>query len=1147
MPIPTIPSLFGFLPLFLLSAPSPARAAPLPQDWETLRLDNASAEGGEVRVTTLDDGSFRIDEDGETARLRLELATALGGIRALRLEALPDDSLPHGGPGRAPNGNFVLAELRVSSVVGRNVRRLELAFPSASYAQVGWPAHAAIDGRDDTGWAIDGAQGLASEAVFPLAEPLGRGARTLLLELDFGYDAQHSIGRLRVSASATEAARAASPSGGAGELPLAIGGAIDKAVGWVLSQQELDGSWANEHALYPAGGTALCVYALLKSGVPADHPSIRRALAFLDATPPRRTYSAGCAMLAYSALGPDLGRDRAVPVLRDLLDWQDGDWGYPGAHQDPRANHRDLSNTQYGALGLWAAEGLGLEVPPYAWKRLAEAVLRYQGKADGAAGFGYTPGGKPTGSMTAAGVGVLALCATRVEQDLAKEIEPAIERGLAWLDEYFDPTKNPDGPDDWREYFLYGMERVAAFTGRDLFNDQEWYREGSRALIKTQRGEGPWDRRATPQPVTAFALLFLTRASAPSTGPGAGRKQPTYGVDDPYVPVNLRAAGDTPLQLWISSFGDELLRDWTFEGEDGPRVALVEYVTSGGVLVPDGGAGGAEWRTSTKPPPEGWTAPDFDDRRWSRDRSGFGPRDSRDLVVATPWDSEELWLRHAFEVDAEALVEPRLDVLFTSPATAAPGPRGELVKLFDEELDFAALLTGGGGDTRIATQRGGAPSGDAYLRVDGRQRFNARIPGWGFSLREKPEAGEFRFLRLTWRKRAGGGVMVQVAIDGAWGRALRYHAGDGDESLGPARQVEKRPPAHWDELTVDLWQDLGGDGFVTGIALTPLEGEADFDALYLGRTRSALSRAGRLSDAPLEWGVAEATSRKSAEAGALALWINGEPALELDVETRGFETLLDGKDLVRALRPGRNVIAAHVRNGAEARAFDLALRDARCLARVAGDPERPAGHQRFAARVSFAWPGPHVVRARVHVVDEAGGDTRVFESSPLKVTIEGALPPEMLAYASDAGRSVLADGVEAVSASSALENWPPQHLLDGKQQRGWLCAPGDPTPSFHVELDRPARADTLLLSPLRPDRSREGASPARVAVVVNGKGAPLVAEVSAHPLQKTRVDLGDDLKVRTIEVRVLERRGGGRSLPSVGFAEVELVSGANKR
>src|SRR5262249_2773334 len=43
----------------------------------------------------------------------VESVAPLDGITALRLEALPDPSLPHRGPGRDPaNGNFMLHEIR---------------------------------------------------------------------------------------------------------------------------------------------------------------------------------------------------------------------------------------------------------------------------------------------------------------------------------------------------------------------------------------------------------------------------------------------------------------------------------------------------------------------------------------------------------------------------------------------------------------------------------------------------------------------------------------------------------------------------------------------------------------------------------------------------------------------------------------------------------------------------------------------------------------------------------------------------------------------------------------------------------------------------------------------------------------------------
>ncbi len=44
------------------------------------------------------------------------MRTDLGGITAFRLEALPDDSLPAHGPGRADNGNAVLTHFRAALV-----------------------------------------------------------------------------------------------------------------------------------------------------------------------------------------------------------------------------------------------------------------------------------------------------------------------------------------------------------------------------------------------------------------------------------------------------------------------------------------------------------------------------------------------------------------------------------------------------------------------------------------------------------------------------------------------------------------------------------------------------------------------------------------------------------------------------------------------------------------------------------------------------------------------------------------------------------------------------------------------------------------------------------------------------------------------
>ncbi len=78
-----------------------------------------------------------------------------------------------------------------------------------------------------------------------------------------------------------------------------VNAAIDRGVDWLLRIQRLDGTWsAHEHGNYQSGPTALALLTLLKCGVPEAHPAVRRALAYLEAHPPHKTYSLGCYLMA---------------------------------------------------------------------------------------------------------------------------------------------------------------------------------------------------------------------------------------------------------------------------------------------------------------------------------------------------------------------------------------------------------------------------------------------------------------------------------------------------------------------------------------------------------------------------------------------------------------------------------------------------------------------------------------------------------------------------------------------------------------------------------------------------------------------------------------------------------------------------------
>jgi len=159
---------------------------------------------GSAKLTKLADGSLLAGgENPAQDSYVIKAAAPLGEITAIRLETLPHESLPHQGPGRAVNGNFTLTEFTMTAA-GQPVRiaRAHAGFAQASYG--GWPAAAAIDGKPQTGWGIDPAEGMRHVAVFELAQRLACAPGTSLeFRLDHA-DRQHSIGRLRLSATSAQ-------------------------------------------------------------------------------------------------------------------------------------------------------------------------------------------------------------------------------------------------------------------------------------------------------------------------------------------------------------------------------------------------------------------------------------------------------------------------------------------------------------------------------------------------------------------------------------------------------------------------------------------------------------------------------------------------------------------------------------------------------------------------------------------------------------------------------------------------------------------------------------------------------------------------------------------------------------------------------
>ena len=176
-----------------------------PIAWTTLDVAAATSSGGATLARQADGSLAATGTSPETDTYTIVAATKLSGITALRIEALADPSLPGGGPGRAGNGNFVLGNVRLTAAPQADLAAgnlVALRGGEADFAQDGLAAAAAIDGDPKSGWAVSPQLGKSHLVIFETAEDVGAaGGSVLSLVLDQPYGQQHTLGRLRISAT----------------------------------------------------------------------------------------------------------------------------------------------------------------------------------------------------------------------------------------------------------------------------------------------------------------------------------------------------------------------------------------------------------------------------------------------------------------------------------------------------------------------------------------------------------------------------------------------------------------------------------------------------------------------------------------------------------------------------------------------------------------------------------------------------------------------------------------------------------------------------------------------------------------------------------------------------------------------------------
>lgn len=167
--------------------------------WTVLTPGEMKSAGGATLKRQPDGSILAGGKTPERDVYTIATTPGLGRIRAIRLEALPDRSLPAGGPGRHSNGNFQLNEFQVIS----GAVPARLAEPFATFHAADQGLKHIVDGTiDEEHWTAYGQTGRRQAAYFG-ADFTHAAGDPLRFAMDFtkGAYVTVSLGRFRLSVS----------------------------------------------------------------------------------------------------------------------------------------------------------------------------------------------------------------------------------------------------------------------------------------------------------------------------------------------------------------------------------------------------------------------------------------------------------------------------------------------------------------------------------------------------------------------------------------------------------------------------------------------------------------------------------------------------------------------------------------------------------------------------------------------------------------------------------------------------------------------------------------------------------------------------------------------------------------------------------
>jgi hypothetical protein len=403
-----------------------------------------------------------------------------------------------------------------------------------------------------------------------------------------------------------------------------IGAAIQKGVEYLISQ--FSGSRLRDADSYDAemfgGMDTLCVNALLHAGQAVDDARLKPQSEFMKGLLDRiktfpmdgnkATYSRSLRISALTMYNRPEDRDAIESDYSWLLkNVNGGAYTYDAApDKQPRSpNLWDNSNSQYGALGMWAASDAGLRPLGTYWEQVTQ---HWENSQTHSGGWGYSPGAQQASlAMTAAGVSILFAARDQTAADAGisdarpTPLSRSIMLGLEWLDE---ADHSIGLPGDHPGYTLYGLERAGLASGYKFFGDHDWYLDLAKQSLVAQQADGSWPGGDGERAETAFRLLFLSRGRPPillsklrydgdwDFRPRAVANLTKYASHELERPLNWQVVGlDRSALEWSDSPVLYIAGEHAPQFSDADLAKLRDFVDMGGMLFTQSDRGSEEF------------------------------------------------------------------------------------------------------------------------------------------------------------------------------------------------------------------------------------------------------------------------------------------------------------------------------------------------------------------------------------------------------------------------------------------------------------------------------------------------------------------------------------------------------------------------